>query len=56
MSWVPYLTRLTLFGALCVLNVCFLGRAQVLKQCFGLARPGATATNTGYLLLYDCGE
>eukprot|EP00904_Undaria_pinnatifida_P012021 jgi/Undpi1/794/HiC_scaffold_10.g04258.m1 len=29
---------------------------QVLKQCFGLARPAGTATNTGYLLLYDCGE
>ncbi|CAM9192142.1 unnamed protein product [Scytosiphon promiscuus] len=29
---------------------------QVLKQCFGLARPASTATNTGYLLLYDCGE
>lgn len=32
------------------------GLVQVLKQCFGLARPAATATNTGYLLLYDCGE
>eukprot|EP00752_Nemacystus_decipiens_P007312 g6543.t1 len=29
---------------------------QVLKQCFGLARPTTAATNTGYLLLYDCGE
>ncbi|CAM9174487.1 unnamed protein product [Ectocarpus sp. 6 AP-2014] len=29
---------------------------QVLKQCFGLARPASAATNTGYLLLYDCGE
>ncbi|CAM9642445.1 unnamed protein product [Laminaria digitata] len=29
---------------------------QMLKQCFGLARPAGTATNTGYLLLYDCGE
>ncbi|CAM9964683.1 unnamed protein product [Ascophyllum nodosum] len=29
---------------------------EVLRQCYGLARPASTETNTGYLLLYDCGK
>ncbi|CAM9408398.1 unnamed protein product [Discosporangium mesarthrocarpum] len=29
---------------------------QVLKQCFGSSRQSAAGTNTGYLLLYDCGK
>ena len=52
-----FLSSLLSFGC-SGLGRSFCGRSvhQVLKQCFGLARPAGTATNTGYLLLYDCGE